>query len=226
MRSKAFMLVVTPLLLGAATCQHCQESVQGLAEVFAAAWRAEGNALLVLKTDERDNVALSIDLKSQAYPFDPDTDPSFYNSYRLRTKIGSTHLEHFKLYCGTTTDRPRLKTQIVFWSSDQWSGTSQAFVCGGRDDPASREIQADLSSVSSFCIVSDLAGGKRKNRCLSGPRCDDGFVDGNETDVDCGGTECSKCGHNKRCQSNSDCQERNCISGRCRTPNCSDGVRN
>lgn len=225
-RSTTCLLIVTPLLLAASTCQHCQESVRGLAEIFAAAWRAQGNAMVILKPAARENVAVSVDLKNQGYPFDPDKDPSFFNSYRLRKAVGSTQLEHFKFLCGTTSDRPRLNTHIVFWSGPLWSGSSQSFVCGGRDDPASQEIEANLSSLSSFCVVSDLADDNRKDRCLSGPRCDDGFTDGAETDVDCGGTTCSKCGHNKLCRSNTDCQNGNCLSGRCRTPSCTDGVRN
>lgn len=47
------------------------------------------------------------------------------------------------------------------------------------------------------------------------PSCDDGFKNGGETDIDCGG-ECDKCGIGKSCLINSDCSTDNCVNGVCR----------
>jgi hypothetical protein len=50
------------------------------------------------------------------------------------------------------------------------------------------------------------------NKC-STPGCTDGFQDGAETDVDCGGGTCPKCGNAKSCLVNADCQSGNCNLG-------------
>ena len=47
--------------------------------------------------------------------------------------------------------------------------------------------------------------------------CSDGVKDGNETDVDCGGS-CVACPNGKDCLVNSDCQNASCVSGICQEP--------
>jgi hypothetical protein len=54
--------------------------------------------------------------------------------------------------------------------------------------------------------------------------CDDRVLDGDETDVDCGGA-CIACGSGARCRADGDCQTRHCDGGVCAAPTCSDGVR-
>ena len=54
--------------------------------------------------------------------------------------------------------------------------------------------------------------------------CRDRARDGDETDVDCGGS-CQPCWTAKRCQAGADCQSHACDGGACRAPSCSDGVR-
>ena len=54
--------------------------------------------------------------------------------------------------------------------------------------------------------------------------CRDRIRDGDETDVDCGGS-CQPCWAMKQCNRAEDCQSRACDSGRCRAATCSDGVR-
>jgi hypothetical protein len=49
-----------------------------------------------------------------------------------------------------------------------------------------------------------------------GPSCNDMIKNGTETDVDCGGTTCSKCAINKACSGDKDCQSNNCSSNKCR----------
>jgi len=57
------------------------------------------------------------------------------------------------------------------------------------------------------------------------PACDDGLKNGDETDVDCGGT-CSKCVDTKVCSGASDCSSGVCTDGHCAKPQCVDGVKN
>lgn len=59
-----------------------------------------------------------------------------------------------------------------------------------------------------------------------GQRCDDGLRNGNESDVDCGGS-CGPCAPGARCFSGNDCLSGACISGICSAlASCNDGVQN
>ncbi len=56
--------------------------------------------------------------------------------------------------------------------------------------------------------------------------CSDGVQNGNESDVDCGGS-CSPCAVEKHCKGSTDCQSMNCQTGSCAPgASCSDGVQN
>jgi hypothetical protein len=54
--------------------------------------------------------------------------------------------------------------------------------------------------------------------------CRDRVRDGDETDIDCGGS-CQPCAAAKQCMRAEDCQSQACDAGSCRAPTCSDGVR-
>jgi hypothetical protein len=54
--------------------------------------------------------------------------------------------------------------------------------------------------------------------------CRDRVRDGDETDVDCGGS-CQPCAAMQQCGRPEDCQSRACDAGSCRAASCSDGVR-
>lgn len=54
--------------------------------------------------------------------------------------------------------------------------------------------------------------------------CRDRVRDGDETDVDCGGS-CQPCAAAKQCMRAEDCQSRACDAGSCRAATCADGVR-
>ncbi len=57
--------------------------------------------------------------------------------------------------------------------------------------------------------------------------CQDGVMDGAETDVDCGGGTCPTCVLGKTCAIGADCASGTCTSGVCATPvSCTDGIRN
>jgi hypothetical protein len=55
--------------------------------------------------------------------------------------------------------------------------------------------------------------------------CRDGVRDGDETDVDCGGS-CLRCEAAQACGEGADCRSGICREGRCTAPACDDGVRN
>ncbi|MBI3037163.1 thrombospondin type 3 repeat-containing protein [Candidatus Woesearchaeota archaeon] len=56
--------------------------------------------------------------------------------------------------------------------------------------------------------------------------CSDRIKDGDEADVDCGGTCSSKCANGKSCGVSSDCRNNFCVSGVCRIGNCTDSYMN
>lgn len=56
--------------------------------------------------------------------------------------------------------------------------------------------------------------------------CHDRVRDGNETDVDCGGSTCQACGFTASCTLGTDCQSGACDGGVCRDPSCTDGIQN
>lgn len=61
----------------------------------------------------------------------------------------------------------------------------------------------------------------------SAQMCSDAVQNGLETDIDCGGPECSGCLTGEACFLNSDCASSVCgLGGTCNAPTCSDGVQN
>lgn len=64
-----------------------------------------------------------------------------------------------------------------------------------------------------------------KNACAT-PECSDMTTNGLETDVDCGGSQCSQCAPGLKCLANSDCKSQLCESGICSAPTCTDTVQN
>ncbi len=64
-----------------------------------------------------------------------------------------------------------------------------------------------------------------KNACAT-PECSDMTTNGLETDVDCGGLQCSACPAGLKCVGNPDCKSQVCESGICATPTCADSVQN
>lgn len=59
---------------------------------------------------------------------------------------------------------------------------------------------------------------------MGAPTCRDRMRNGDESDVDCGGS-CQTCWAAKACSIAADCQSGACNAGRCAAPTCSDGVR-
>ena len=58
------------------------------------------------------------------------------------------------------------------------------------------------------------------------PVCDDGLMNGDETDVDCGGPDCDPCPDGDGCVDGTDCESGFCDGGICQSPACDDNVLN
>src|SRR6185436_17589841 len=74
----------------------------------------------------------------------------------------------------------------------------------------------------------DCAMGVCTNGFCQAASCNDGVQNGDETDVNCGGS-CAKCADNKVCLIASDCQSNVCTgtgTKHCATPTCSDTTKN
>lgn len=86
--------------------------------------------------------------------------------------------------------------------------------CGGSCVPCSggRRCQTYFDCASGMCSGGICAA------ATTAPTCSDGFRNGSETDVDCGGGSCSACIDGLRCLQASDCQSGTCTAGRCVTP--------
>src|SRR5947207_11260847 len=58
--------------------------------------------------------------------------------------------------------------------------------------------------------------------------CDDGNLNGSETDVDCGGLACGRCDDHKDCLTAGDCKSGLCMNAACAPvpATCRDGIRN
>ncbi|MBI2389585.1 MAG: VCBS repeat-containing protein [Deltaproteobacteria bacterium] len=62
--------------------------------------------------------------------------------------------------------------------------------------------------------------------CTAPATCTDGIKNQDESDIDCGGTICPKCGPGKTCGAGSHCTSLVCSGGYCASPSCTDVVKN
>lgn len=94
--------------------------------------------------------------------------------------------------------------------------------CGGptcADCPVGQGCSGNGDCLSGFCNPdTDL--------CAT-PTCNDGFANGNETDIDCGGSNpCTDCDLGFACNGNPDCLSNYCLDGFCSSFFCQDGTPN
>lgn len=75
--------------------------------------------------------------------------------------------------------------------------------------------QAQKAADGNPCFLADgcASGVCAEGKCAT-PTCQDGILNGQETDMDCGGS-CGPCANTKKCGGNGDCQSGNCVSGSC-----------
>ena len=62
--------------------------------------------------------------------------------------------------------------------------------------------------------------------CINEPSCSNGLQDGLESDVDCGGPNCSTCVTGGSCTVTTDCESGVCVENLCAAPTCNDNVQN
>jgi hypothetical protein len=102
------------------------------------------------------------------------------------------------------------------------NGNEPSTDCGGGSCPtcpAGRLCKVNADCQSNYCIVGGALPG------CQAASCTDGVKDGDEVDVDCGGTACPACANLKQCASNGDCQSGFCSGGLCVATSCTNDVK-
>ena len=99
------------------------------------------------------------------------------------------------------------------------SGNCPAF---GETDSDSGESDTTSTTSTTEASTSTTSDGTDS----AGGSCSDGMQNGDETDVDCGGSACEPCGPSQGCEEDMDCASGVCTDGLCAVPTCSDGVAN
>jgi hypothetical protein len=101
-------------------------------------------------------------------------------------------------------------------------------VCGTMNIAMGMGCQGGVCNGMGMCLEclnnTDCEGG---SVCMGGmciDMCEDGAMNGDETDVDCGGGECPKCKDGDLCDGDGDCESDDCSGGVC--VSCSDGLLN
>ncbi len=83
----------------------------------------------------------------------------------------------------------------------------------------------DASLDTTPDVVDDAQAGVADADAGVASNCSDGVQNGNESDVDCGGS-CAACAPGNKCQVATDCESWVCAAGVCAEPQCDDGVKN
>src|SRR5262249_37888609 len=121
--------------------------------------------------------------------------------------------------CTTAADCPGGGACTILTCSNNVCG-SQKVAAGTHCTTGTGYCDANGSCVA--CTTSPAAGCTGNQYCDNATcaSCTDGTKDGDETDVDCGGTHCTTlCGAGKGCKGASDCQAALfCESNVCRVP--------
>lgn len=82
----------------------------------------------------------------------------------------------------------------------------------------------DASSSSGGMGGAAGAGGSGTGGMMPG-QCDNGIKDGDETQIDCGGSQCPAC-IGGACTESSECVSKSCVNNKCVPPSCSDKATN
>jgi hypothetical protein len=107
-------------------------------------------------------------------------------------------------------------------------GTETDVDCGG--GACSRCADGSLCTSAADCMSGVCMGTLPNPKTCQKPWCFDGVLNGNETDGDCGGTDCvpigGVCDDGWHCKLPTDCKSGVCKTGLCQPPTCTDGVQN
>lgn len=130
--------------------------------------------------------------------------------------------------CAVLTQTCQGNRCVPLTCTDMLKGLSETDVdCGGPCAPCedSKFCGDPVDCKSKVCDYPSIGAPAKK--CLLAV-CTDGFENGQETDIDCGGPECptSKCQDGKGCTVAGDCKSGVCKEGLCKASTCIDGMKN
>jgi hypothetical protein len=135
--------------------------------------------------------------------------------------------------CNVLTQMPctGVPTAPICWSGKCVPNTcANASNCGGSCLACGVGKTCSVGGVGGDCFSLNCSGTPKT--CQT-PTCNDGFKNGRETDVDCGGTMCPLCPTGYMCLLPTDCQSGVCgpssqpgQQATCQAPTCTDGVMN
>jgi hypothetical protein len=108
--------------------------------------------------------------------------------------------------------------------SDSVSNQGESGVDCGGETSCSRCGEQQACGANTDCATSLFCHPINDVCAVEG--CGDGFLNGSETDTDCGGTCSTKCSTSDTCKVNGDCVSSNCSASVCLAPSCSDMIRN
>ena len=95
------------------------------------------------------------------------------------------------------------------------------------DDTDSADGSGDASASGTDTGETESESESESESETSGPSCDNGIQDGDETDVDCGGSCPETCDDGEMCMEDEDCTSEVCGDDEtCQSPTCRDGVQN
>ncbi len=107
-------------------------------------------------------------------------------------------------------------------SNDVRDGDETDVDCGGSCPDGCGEgegCEVDEDCMSANCLDDGTCG-------PAGSACDDAMLNGEETDVDCGGPDCDPCDTGETCMEGTDCASGLCEDMTCTEPSCDDGAQN
>jgi hypothetical protein len=123
--------------------------------------------------------------------------------------------------CTSNHCDPITKKCVAPTCSDAITNGSETDIdCGGMCSTKCANTKA--CSVGADCSSAHCDGVTKK--CVAAS-CSDLIRNGSESDTDCGGSDCSKCGTNQTCGGPTDCASGVC-NGTCAAPACNDVVQN
>ena len=120
--------------------------------------------------------------------------------------------------------RARALTRLLFATGLLTAPAACTAILGGFDFDGPPEGGGG-SGGSGGSSSSSSSSGSSSSSSGSVAACDDGKRNGDESDVDCGGS-CPKCGDDQGCNNGSDCVSKVCTGGTCVAPTCTDTLEN
>ncbi|MEM6290118.1 MAG: hypothetical protein AAGA54_02600 [Myxococcota bacterium] len=101
------------------------------------------------------------------------------------------------------------------------NGDETGLDCGGPDCAGCPDGGGCTGDADCLSMVCDEDAGT-----CTAPTCDDGVINGDESDLDCGGPDCDPCDDGDDCVLASDCMSMVCLMETCQPSACDDDVQN